>query len=264
MTIEVPACIPELSACGLLPDRYDCVFVAGSLVRGWGNASSDIDVYIITDEPWRGASARYRPIALEPNTLPIDDLIVDGREWDLKYWQNTQVEQTLERVSWARFHAGDTVATLLDTIQRDLLERLPDAVALDGEGWLRAHQQRLSASAFLPITETRELNLASSFVEDAVGQLQADDIDSAVLSAQAAFGHVIDALLTSHGMASRNPKWRARKVRAVNPDAITFEDYWSIQTMRTFDPDHPASWVLNVVDRCRSITAEMNSSGRLD
>lgn len=38
-------CLGELERRELLPPSYECVYAAGSLVRGWGNDRSDLDLY---------------------------------------------------------------------------------------------------------------------------------------------------------------------------------------------------------------------------
>jgi hypothetical protein len=109
---------------------------------------------------------------------------------------------------------------------------------------------------------TRTLARADSFLEDAIGQLGAGDVESAVISAKMAFSHCVDALLESAGeYGFYTPKWRARRMRAVAPGAISFEDYWAIETMRGYDPADPGAWVSSVVRTCQRLSMKIEVPG---
>jgi hypothetical protein len=103
----------------------------------------------------------------------------------------------------------------------------------------------------------RSLDYLDLSTEDATGQLDNDDVESAVIAAKLAFGSAVDALLASHGEFGHNEKWRARRMRAVTPKELSFEDYWSVETMRDFDPATPRSWVEQVLARCNRIATEV-------
>ncbi|WP_344599698.1 hypothetical protein [Streptomyces glaucus] len=251
-------CLEGLELRGLLPADHLAVICVGSVARGWANDGSDYDFNVIAPGPWHGPSARTIPVPLRPGTVPSAVEYVDGRRWEVKYWLDIQVEQMLAKVSWSEFEQGGAAARALTDAEELFLERLSTCITLSGASWVRGKRQALARTAFRAFVTTRSLVEADEAVEDALGQLAAGDTDSAVLSAHKAFGHVVDALLESHGVyGSRTPKWRARRLGEARPRQLSYADYWSVETMRDLDPDHPAAWVTQVVQRCRDLSIEV-------
>nr|WSX51416.1 hypothetical protein OG409_22215 [Streptomyces sp. NBC_00974] len=247
--------VEELRTLGLLPASWVCVFEAGSLVRGWGNASSDVDLYVISEEPWTGRDASRHPVPLTPSVVLGEETFVGPMRWDIRYWTRGQVEQVLAKASWAAFEQGPEELSLREV---QLLDRLAFGVPAGGGEQLARWRAEAEASAFRSIVAARILNMADSRVEDAVGQLEAGDLDSAVLSARAAFHYTVDALLASEGECGPGEKWRARKLRATAPAVLPFDTYWALETMRSFDPDQPGLWINEVLTVCRGIAMEVD------
>ncbi|WP_371640720.1 hypothetical protein [Streptomyces virginiae] len=246
--------LDQLRTMGLLPPSWVCVFEAGSLVRGWGNASSDVDLYVVSDEPWTSDGASRHSVPLMPTDVLGEETFVGGMRWDMRYWTLSQVEQVLAKVTWDVFKQG-TVELVLREVQ--LLDRLTFGAAAGGHELLSDWRARVEASAFRSVLAARALNMADSRVEDAVGQLEAGDLDSAVLSARAAFQFTVDALLASVGECGPGEKWRARRVRAAAPSVLPYDKYWALETMRSLDLADPAPWINEVISVCRGITMEV-------
>jgi predicted nucleotidyltransferase len=254
MSDTYAGCLDELRDLRLLPDAYRAVYVAGSVVRGWGNDRSDLDLYVICDVlPSGFAGSGASAVALEPNTVPNRAKYVGDRRWEIEYWLDHQVDQMLQKISWQEFDRNQSAGDLLTLPELMFLERLRHAVAVAGDDWLTAHREMLDRSAVRSILVTRYLGRADSYIEDVVGQLAAGDVYSAVLSARAGFGFAIDALLANYGEYNQRPKWRARCLRGVDQDVISFDRYWTIDTMRQYDPDNPSIWINEVVSVCREI-----------
>lgn len=246
----------ELRARGLLPEAYRALYVAGSVVRGWGNATSDLDIYLVTDEPWAEAGQEIAPVALTPGTVAVNVTYVDGQRWDVEYWLDAQVDQMLAKVSAAEFEAHGGERNQLTRRELDFLERLGHAVPAGGADWLATRREQLRASAFRQIVVSDFLHYCDVYAEDALGQLAAGDLDSSVLSARMAFGCAVDGMLAGLGEFNQSPKWRARRFRAAAPD-MPFDEYWAIETMRDFDPAAPGRWVEHVIATCRRIALEV-------
>jgi len=250
--------LEKLRELELLPGDYLAVFCVGSVARGWANAASDYDLNIVTAKPWQPAGGQSLPVSLEPSTVPIAAVYVDGRRWELKYWVDAQVDQMLAKVTWDHFESTSAAVKNLMEIEELFLERVASCLPLSGAGWVERRRKDLQASAFRGFVTTRSLAESDSAVEDALGQLAAADLYSCVLSARKAFGHIIDALLEGAGnYGSHTPKWRARRFREVQPAALSFEEYWSLETMRDFDPENPRVWVERVCTLCKDLSLDL-------
>lgn len=259
---QFSGCLNELRRERLLPQSCQAVIVVGSAVRGWANKGSDYDIYLVSRDPWFGQSGTELRLPLDPPTVPTAVTHTGGRRWELKYWLDAQVDQMLEKVSWAQYARGLVAGQLLNDVEEVFLERLVTAVPLMGQEWLARRSRELSDSAFRAFVVTRSLAWSDDSIEDAIGQLSDGDEHSAVLSARKAFGHTIDALLESVGeYGYYTPKWRARRVREAKQDVITFADYWNIETMYRLDPSAPRSWVEKVIEVCRGITMYIEVPG---
>lgn len=238
----------------------DClsVCVVGSLARGWANDNSDYDLNVICPHEQPKGGPRTIRVPLRPATVPTRVLDVDGRRWELKYWTDRQVDEMLAKVAWGRFEGGQPVGDVLVDDEELFLERLVTCVPLAGSGWVARRTEQLSASAFRAFVTARSLAAADSGVEDAIGQFSAGDPRSAVLSARNAWGHLVDALLESHGnYGSRIPKWRVRRFQETAPTELDFDSYWAIETMRDYTPGAAKEWIDMVVSSYRKLAFEI-------
>jgi len=247
-------CTAELERRSLLPQPTLAAFLVGSVTRGWANPLSDYDINLVCTRQPVGAGGKALLVHLDPPTVQAEVLRVADRRWEVKYWLDDQVDQLLAKVSWPAFEQSGVAGQLLTDTEEVFLERLVTCVPLAGEEWVGRRRDELDASAFRAYVVTRSLAQSDNSVEDAIGQLEMADLESAVLSARKAFGNAVDALLESAGeYGFYLPKWRARRFRAVSPAALSFEDYWAVETMRDLDPQAPAKWVEMVLGVCADI-----------
>jgi hypothetical protein len=254
--------LAELSSRGLRPELIEAAFLCGSLARGWGNEKSDADIYLILPERWQSETATNISVQLTPTTVPLETIYVNGRQWEVKYWMEDQVSQILDKVSWEQFE--DKTEYRLTNTEHGLLARLPSCVPIAGGQWISSVQEKLAESAFQAMIVRDCLAEVEILVEDAVGQFEAHDYESAVLSVRHAHCSAVDALLASHGQLDRTSKWRARRMRQILPPELPFADYWAAETMRDFKPDAPEDWVLAMLRRCGQLkeAVESNNKGR--
>jgi predicted nucleotidyltransferase len=256
--LDLSVVVPELRSRDLLPPDTAGVFASGSMVRGWGNETSDVDVHVITGSLRESSVAETGHVSLEPNVLTYERIFVEGRRWDIEYWTKSQVDQLLAKVTWEAYDSPDSPWSKLSRTELGMLERLPYAVAADDGAWLAAVHQRVRDSAHRVILVGISLRESDGLVEDAAGQLAAGDVHSAVIAARLAFNHVVDALQAHEGQfGSLWPKWRARRMTLIHSKALSFETYWKTETMTTFDPAHPGAWVEETIELCREISAEL-------
>jgi predicted nucleotidyltransferase len=253
-----PPFIDALEQRSLLPDDCLAVLLVGSAARGWNNARSDYDLYVISNQRWTGAERDTVRLPLDPPVIGTESFYADGRRWEVTYWLDSQVDQMLAKVSWREFELGRAAGLALVGHEQAFLERLANSVPLVGEAWLATRRRELSESAFRSLAIARSLGAADGAVEDALGQMESGHLDSAVLSARKALGHAVDALLEQYGQyESYSPKWRPHRFRAAQPAELSFEDYWRLETMQTFDPSHPEPWINEILTLCQDISLKV-------
>lgn len=241
----------------------DCIgaLVVGSAARGWLNPRSDIDLYLVTTEEVSSDTGTLIPMSLNPPRVQSESFYYGGRRWEVTYWLERQVEQVLARVSWEEFGGETPAGFALGEREELLLARLGNCVPVLGADWVEEIQARLRDSAFRSFLVTRSLSSSDDAVEDAMGQLESGDLDSATLSARRALGFAVDALLESHGEYGSNiPKWRPQRLRAAQPDLLSFDQYWELETMRTYDAEDPGAWIRTILTLCQDISMRVEVS----
>jgi hypothetical protein len=244
----------ELTARRLRPTDVKAVFIGGSLALGWAHARSDADIFVVSGDRWVSDTAEAQRVSLEPDTVPVEAIHVDGQRWEIRYWLESQIDQLLDRLSWEAFEANTISLTAVETA---CVERLFRALPVEGARWLAERRERISGSALQAYLTSQSLARADSYVEDVVGLIESGDVTSAVLAAQFAFANLVDAVNASSGEFGQEWKWRARRMRANDPEMLPYEEYWAIATMRSFDPDRPEAWARHVIDVCRRVSADV-------
>ena len=259
MTTVFSGLIGTLAARRLLPADCLAVLLVGSAARGWDNGRSDYDFYVVTTGSWASRTCHAVAVPLDPPTVPVEVLYQAARRWELRYWLDSQVDQVFAKVSWAEFERDRAERPVLSRPEELLLARLADCVLLTGEDWLAGRRGQLAESAFQQIVVARSLAAADDSIEDALGQLAAGQVHSAVLAAKQALGHTVDALLEEHGEygGGQLSKWRPQRFQAARPTALSFEQYWELETMRNYDPLDPAKWINDVVTICQDISTKV-------
>jgi hypothetical protein len=248
----------ELTDRSLLPVNHCAVLLVGSCARGWSNSKSDYDIYVVSTEAWSSDTCDVLSLPLNPPTVLTESFYANGRRWEVTHWQDSQVDQMLAKVSWAEFERERTAGQVLSYKEEIFLDRLASCLALSGAEWLADRRATLAESAFRSFLVARSLDAADDSVEDALGQLDAGELESAVLAARKALGHTVDAVLEQHGeYGAHAPKWRPQRFRAAKPSALSFEEYWTLETMSTFDPADPAKWVNSVLTLCQDISMKV-------
>jgi hypothetical protein len=253
--------LAPLRARQLLPATAVAAFVVGSAARGWHNSRSDYDIYVVTTEEWQTETSNSILMPLNPPRVCSEMFYEDGRRWEVTYWTPGQVDQMLAKVGWEVYERGIIAGEVLTPREEVSLARLGTCLPLLGEEWVADKNRELEKSAFRSFVVVRSLGAADDAVEDALGQLESGHLEAATLSARRALGHAVDALLEGEGeYCSHMPKWRPHRFRAAAPEALSFEEYWALETMRGYDPADPRPWIRTVLTICQDISMRVETS----
>jgi hypothetical protein len=244
---------------GLLPAGVVAAFVVGSAARGWHNARSDFDIYVVTAAEHLSSTSGSSAVPLDPPYVRSEIFYRKDRRWEVTYWLEHQIGQVLSKISWEAYEGGRITEEALTRVEELLLANLETSFPILGEDWIERTRVRLVDSAFRSFAVVRSLGAADDAVEDALGQMEAGDLESATISARMAFGHAIDALLEAEGeYGSHLPKWRPNRFRASAPEAFSFDRYWQIETMQGYDPADPRPWIKQVLTICQDIAMRVS------
>lgn len=254
---DLTYCRGELKEMGLLPDDELATVIVGSTARGWANSTSDLDVIVVSQTLVADERLASLKVPLSPPLVPVATFEARDAAWEVKFWIDEQIDQLLAKVSWTSFEQDNNLGIRLIDQEQYLLARLPTCLVLSGQDWVDKRRAEIAESAFKAMQITFALGESDKYCVSAVGQLSAGDAEGAVLSAKHAFTFAVEALLNFSGEYLATPKWRARRFRAANPALMSFDEYWSIETMRSYDPAAPHEWVNYVVSRCKDLSMDI-------
>jgi predicted nucleotidyltransferase len=245
----------------LIPAGTVAAFLVGSAARGWHNARSDFDIYVVTTDEWRTETSSSILMPLDPPHVCSELFYESDRRWEVTYWLESQIDQMLAKVGWDVYDSNVIAVEVLSPREETSLARFGHCYPLLGEAWIEGKFDQLKRSAFRSIVTARSFGLADDAAEDALGQLESGNLESAVLSGHRALGHAVDGLLESEGeFGSHMPKWRPVRFKAAAPEILSFEEYWALETMRDYDPADPRDWVHRVLTVCQDISVKVEVS----
>ncbi len=245
----------------LIPDDTRAAFVVGSAARGWHNPLSDYDICIVSNPLYDVGTSEAISVPLEPPVVSGAVFYTPEKRWEVKYWCDAQIDQMLAKVSWEAYERGTIAGNVLAPVEELTLARIGHCLPLMGADWVDELRGRLAGTAFRSFVIARSLGEADMYVEDALGQMEVGDLESATLSARLAFGHAVDALLEGEGeFGSHQPKWRANRFKAASPAIVTFDAYWAVETMQAYESADPRPWIKEVLALCQDIAVRVDVS----
>lgn len=196
-------------------DGIATAFLAGSLVEGHGNGSSDIDLIVVTDSSF---VADKSPVAGETDYFAFGDhqiLIsdLDGRRVDVEFRARADVGYLADRLRAPRLR-DDVFEGALDQGWLEFLHDLRIGVPLVAAEQYDALKGSIDWGALGTLLVDRYEHVSNGHLEDAAGAIEAKDAGLALLTSRASLQAAVDAYLASRGVTNPKPKWRFRKLHA--------------------------------------------------
>jgi hypothetical protein len=230
-----------------------CVFISGSVTRGWTHAKSDLDVFVVSKE-----SLEVDPQVLEifeQRISTLDPVIrvaigeIGQFRADIELWREMQIDELIRR--FAVGVPGQDIPSL-DRTEKELIYRLTSGVPLSGDIWWAQRRGAILTSSYgLWLSENCKL-AAEGMLEDVSGMLESGDAESAALAAREGFCGSLEALLAVYGDYSSSRKWLFRRIQDVRPSEVTVEEAWETIAMSSAATD-PASWAKRTANLAQSI-----------
>ena len=187
----------------------DVLFVCGSLLEGLGNATSDVDLYLLTSR------TDFNFTSLDAVLLAVGPCLVDVR-----VVPHAQMAALLSRFGvWNHQPRQARDALGFSHDERTLLHRLHYSQPLHGQHRLEI----LRGEAPLLDLARHKLDLARCYTDalqvDLAGLRQAGDPYTMVFTSQELLSHGVDGVLAALGQTNPNGKWRVRQLADVPIDA---------------------------------------------
>jgi Coenzyme PQQ synthesis protein D (PqqD) len=223
MTVLGPSFPAERIAREIITAPEDVVFVSGSLVEGFGNDNSDLDLFLVRHEGERTPDPR----------LVLATVGVEGAYVDYEVYNQANmaaISVAINTTDVTNFRA--VWETSLDRI--DLYYRTAVADPVHNPEGLRLLQHDFDRGVAARLLQTWTGLHSVVRLQEARQSLDAGYAPQALVSAQAAAAYAADSYLASEGEAYPNLKWRYEKIeRRFGGDSALFRKLWALKSPGT-------------------------------
>ncbi len=190
-------------------DQVTAAWLSGSLVEGLGNPSSDFDLFVAVRE-----LSPTLPVTRRDRDHAVYGIIVDGRRFDIEYWTEAQIAALAHKLEHVPVDdLQHHTLHFFEYWETEFIHRIfigAPAIAPEEFARLRALFDRRRFAGYLTENAIRRVDDA---FDDAVGMLDAGDLENAILRARDTVELSIDVLLYAHGETNDKTKFRVTKLR---------------------------------------------------
>lgn len=223
-----------------IPD-VAAAFLGGSLVEGYGNSTSDIDLLVLVSG---NSSSVELELQDREHLLVVDDSAV------LVSWVgNTRVDVEIRgiddfTVRVDLLKTDDASLFLRPEFSQGWLEFLNDlkiGIAVGGVDFgLESVRKNLDWGQLSTLLARKYEYFANASIDDVVGAIDASDGGAAELSSRAALEFGIDSWLARRGETNPKPKWRFAKLAKLKGSERVTSEYWKLLGTHGADPESDA------------------------
>lgn len=208
---------------GIIDPEQDIVFISGSRMEGFGNASSDIDLFVVSN---------FNSPTIYPIITPSDE----GYYIDVEVHSFDEISNLYSKVNRASLSNDmDDVLSLnfedLDLYYRTIIGR--PFINPNGYNDLKSKFRKETLSKVYEIRSALESQreLMASEME-----LLTNGAEAAYFPAQHAVKHAINSYLSAHGECYVSTKWQFEKIaRAFGRTSTFYKEAWELQSLGSLD-----------------------------
>lgn len=195
-------------------------FLAGSLVEGYGNPTSDVDVLVLSDQPSPPASSDGSSWS---RTFRFDDCVIEvvyagSERLDIETRRLSDLRATIRRLGQLPPDRSRGYEVSEYTFQ--FLHQLRVGLPVVGEETVAAVRAEVDWSHLATLLRLRNEDAYAGHAEDAAGAIQAGDAATAMLTSRSALGSAVDCLTAGLGHTNPKGKWRYQKLLQLGRDDI--------------------------------------------
>ncbi|MNW33709.1 hypothetical protein D3C74_106750 [compost metagenome] len=189
------------------------VYISGSLLEGFGNEKSDIDVYVICKEiPKKFPQNNVEESLLWEGQTLVHNVIQGGVRYDFEYWTWDCFNKSINNLQKIDFKTEEYIERISDA-ELDLLHRLKYAKPLiNSKDFFNFHNMlQFDNLGYYQAVIASEIFTA--LVEDIQGALLSYDLGSAFFMVRRLVELATVSYLAIHGETNPNSKWLFRKMK---------------------------------------------------
>ncbi len=196
-------------------------YIAGSIIEGFGNVKSDIDLFIFYDDDEDAINkiienegeetAKYSIIKSE-NSI-IYNFILDHQRYDCEIFKLKTLQNILNKIGVISYHADDFYEGVIPNSILDFMHRLKYAQVIAGEDKFSNICGGIEFDKLAYYEAMLETQRQTGMLEDLEGYLESKDYGSAFFTARIILDSSMSAFLSSIGETNPSKKWLFRKIK---------------------------------------------------
>lgn len=190
------------------------IYIAGSLMEGFGNKTSDIDVYIICEKMPSQLLKKNNSngeVMLNKSQFIVHNLIYEGMRYDFEYWNKEKFEEIILKLNNLNFKTEGYIERLSNE-EFDLLHRLKYGHPLTNETEFKKIYEKINFNNLNFYKVIIQSEKYANCVEDLQGAIYSNDLGTAFFIARQLIEVVVDSYLAINGETNPSKKWLYRKM----------------------------------------------------
>lgn len=250
----------------LVVNPEDIVYVSGSILEGFGNKSSDVDVFVIMDkQKMENAimdNKEKEELSLITDHSIIYNFIHDGLRFDVEYWDRDYVLEIISKLEQVDLNT-DYYRNRLNSAEIDFIHRLKFGKPVNSEVEFVALLKSVDLEKLNFVQFTEYSEYFSSYLEDIRGALESKDFLTVYILSHIILDVTINLYLSSKGETNPSSKWILRKLQRYisgeNSEHYLMDNYLKFKSY-TFNEETIEKHVLNLLN----FTQRLNDNAQLN
>ena len=203
------------------------IWIAGSLIEGIGNESSDIDVYIVVED-----LNTIQEYVTDGDGMKIQIHYFKNRRIDVEIWSYGAIDRLASKINELQIeNAENSILDALDENEIDFSHRIFNCRVIGDSGSYENIVERFDRDKINRyLFENKRMYIDDSF-DDTVGMLQSGNVSGAIRRSQETIEFSLDLLLYSKGWTNPKSKHRFKLMEAIYESDVdvreVYLDYWS-------------------------------------
>lgn len=192
----------------LSPESPAAIYLSGSLVEGFGNQCSDVDIFVV------GALKPSGQTVIKKSKFSIAIHFLGKRRVDFEYWPEDVMRELADKLAHIDVRK-DFVAEKLDPVEELFIHRLKIGIPLARPERLQELRSHFNFELFTRYLAQQSIHRIDGALEDLYGMIDDLDTDVALMRARDLVGLACDAYCHRLGNTNPLPKWRPKVLAAL-------------------------------------------------
>lgn len=187
------------------------VYFAGSLMEGFGNSKSDIDIYVICDEiPIIKVADNIPQSLLLTKQNLVRNVIHEGIRLDFEYWTWSEFNKAILKLNRLNFKTNEYIERISED-EFDLLHRLKFGEPIVNSDRFKQVYTGIEFDNLGHYRVAVENESYQGLLEDLQGAFLSKDYGSAFFLSRLFLDRTMTSFLAANGETNPNSKWLYRK-----------------------------------------------------